>query len=139
MNPAGEYSLAEANPLQGRTRRFDSGGDVEVGVDVDDFYLDSSRTRLALFVSDGAFSKVYGGRLSVSKYLDNGHWDVFYELSDQDQENFDDVDGQILQHRIRGTRDFYTVSGWNVSIFAETYLWDDEDSYSIGFYIQKSF
>lgn len=118
----------------------DSGGDASVGMDFQDLFVDESRTDLTLFTASGEFSNVLGSRLSFDKTAWNGFWSVFYEYAAHDQEGFESDVDDIVQHRLRGSREFRTSGGWDVSVHLQTLLWDeDEDSWSFGFYIQKSF
>jgi hypothetical protein len=117
----------------------DSGFDAEVGVDLDDLFVDDSRTGFTLFATDGAFTSLFGGRFRWARTLESGRWDFLYEYSNNDQKGFDDNNDDFLQTWVRLTREFWTRSGWNVSVSADYRDWEDESSYSLGFYVQKSF
>ena len=72
-------------------------------------------------------------------YTKSGHWNLLYELSKHELEAFDAEFDDLIQHRLRASRDFYSSSGWNASIYAQTLLGDGEDALSLGVYLQKSF
>lgn len=116
-----------------------SGIDAEVGVDIDDVFVRRSQLGLTLFGTDGAFTSTMGGRARFGKELENGRWDVLYEYANNDQRGFGGNNDDFLQSWLRATRDFYTPSGWNVSLSADYRDWQDETSWSLGFYVQKSF
>ncbi|MCP3915594.1 MAG: hypothetical protein GY711_08575 [bacterium] len=116
----------------------ESGGDLELGVDVKDLWTERSRGDVTFFNTHGEFSKVIGTRLLYSKFTRRGHWDALYEIARHDQEGFEDND-DILQHRIRGSHDFRFDGDWDLSVYAQAVLWDSEQSWSLGFYVQKSF
>jgi len=116
-----------------------SGLDTELGVDVDDVILDRTRAGFTVFGTDGAFLSVLGGRFRFGRELDHGRWDLMYEYSNNDQKGFDDDNDDLRQSWFRATRDFHTRSGWNVSLSADYRDWEDESSWSFGFYLQKMF
>lgn len=117
----------------------ESGGDAELGVDVRDLLLDRSRTDFTVFGAQGEFSSLLGVRASWGRYDRLGRWDVLYELGRHEIIGFDDDENDLVQHRVRASREMRLGSGWNVSGYVETILWDDDDAWSLGFYLQKSF
>ncbi len=117
----------------------ESGGSLELGVEVPDAFVDRSRTDLTAFAANGRFTSVAGGRVRFDRLTENGRWDVLYEIAMHDQLSFDADNDDLLQHWVRVGRDFHTESGWGVSLYAETRLWDEESSWSLGFHLQRSF
>ena len=117
----------------------ETGGDGELGWEVLDLFGTGSSTDVTLFGAKGEFSNVAGARFSVGRWLENGRWDAFYEIADMHQLGFSDDRDDILQHRLRGSRDFELGRGWRISLYGEGRLWDDEDSWSLGGYLQKTF
>jgi hypothetical protein len=117
----------------------ETGGDGELGWEVLDLFGTGSSTDVTLFGAKGEFSNVAGARFSVGRWLENGRWDAFYEIADMHQIGFSDDRDDILQHRLRGSRDFELGRGWRISLYGEGRLWDDEDSWSLGGYLQKTF
>ena len=116
----------------------DAGGDFEVGLEQRGFLRPSSRADLTGYFSAGKFSYVAGLRAQYDWKATNGRWRVFYSVENQEQEGFDQLD-QLIQHWFRASRDYYTESGWSFNLRAETLLFGDETSWSIGAYIQRSF
>ena len=94
---------------------------------------------MTVFGNRGAFSSGLGVRLSYDLDVEGGRWSAFYELANHDQAGFEEDNDDLVQQRLRITRDFYTESGWSFSGFAEGQLWDEESTLAAGFYLQKSF
>jgi hypothetical protein len=117
----------------------DSGGDAEIGMDVANLLLDASRTDITLFGQAGEFTTVLGARTATSRASADRHWSIFYELAHHHNQGFGNDRDDILQHRLRGTRDFGLVHGWRVSCYVETMIWDDEGALMLGAYVQKDF
>jgi len=116
----------------------DEGGDAEVGFDVRDVFLERSRLDLTFFGTVGRFSTSVGTRLTYGRFLDRGRWDIFYEAVNFRNHDFSPNVDEVMQQRARASRGFYTESGWDVAIFAEGNLWDDELAYTLGFHLQKN-
>ncbi|MEM7305622.1 MAG: hypothetical protein AAF682_03075 [Planctomycetota bacterium] len=117
----------------------ESGGDLEAGVDTADLWLEDSRFDVTLYFTRGAFSVDGGLRLAYGRALDNGRWDLFYQVADNHQDDFSHESDDLWEHALRGTRAFYLGNGWNVSVDGETRYWDEELSYSVSLYVQKNF
>lgn len=114
----------------------DTGADTSIGIDIEDVFIDGVRAGVTLFGADGSFSSVYGSRFSYGR---PGRWDVMYELSQNDWSDFDVDSDDLLQHRVRATREVHLQSGWDLSMYGQGLFWDDESSWSLGVYLQHSF
>jgi hypothetical protein len=117
----------------------DSGGDTEVGFEVRDAFARNTDLTLAAFGAAGKFEDVVGGRVSLAKTIESGRWDLYYEFANHRQSGFSSDFNDIGQHRLRGSRDWYTPGGWTISVYGEGAYWDEEGSWSLGFYLQKIF
>jgi hypothetical protein len=117
----------------------EAGGDTELGLEVADWLASDSVVDGTLFASIGEFSSLYGTRLSYGQWLGSGRWDALYEIGLEDQAGFDEDSDDLLQQRLRASREFVGSSGWSVSGYAETRFYDDEGSLLLGFYAQWSF
>lgn len=117
----------------------ESGGDLQLGLDAADFLMDASHTDFTLFGQAGEFSSVLGARVSFTRTTDGGSWDLFYEIGQHHEIGFSDDIDDILQHRLRGGRDFGLVRGWRVSTYVEAVTWDEEIAFLLGAYVQKDF
>lgn len=129
--------------LHGRIGVWDdddgSGADIELGMDVQDLWIDRGRGDLSFFAGDGQFSDYAGARLSFGRNVATGYWDVMYEVATHSQTGFDDENDDMVMHRIRTSREFHDISGWNLSVFGESNIWAGDSSYSLGLFLQKSF
>ena len=135
--------LEKKKRLHGRVGVWDadrgSGADAEVGMDVQDFLLDRGRGDLSVFAGDGLYSDYVGARLTFGRNVATGHWDIMYEISSHSQTGFEDENDDMVMHRIRTSREFHDISGWNLSLYGESNIWDEDSSYSLGIFLQKSF
>lgn len=117
----------------------ESGGDGELGVDVKDLFLAQSLIDLTGFATRGRFTDTVGGRLSFGRYTTFGYWNFEYEWALHHIDGFNANNDDLPQHRVRASREFHGPSGWSLSGHAEAGLWDDETSFAVGIYLQKSF
>lgn len=117
----------------------ETGGDAEAGIDVDNLFFDGNRVGFTVFGTEGAYTTLLGTRVQFGANLDNGRWELMYEYSNNEREGFDSGNDELLQSWLRATREFWTDSGWNVSLSADYFDYELESSYSIGIYVQKSF
>ncbi len=117
----------------------DEGGDLAFGTRVEEVLLDDGRLELTGFGTLGAFSAFFGGRATFGQTRGLTGWNLTYELAVNDVADFAENADIILQHLVRGTYRLTTRSGWNLSLFAESLAYDREDSWSVGFYTQRSF
>jgi hypothetical protein len=135
--------VADGQRLHGQVGGWDdeegSGGFAEIGIDLQNHFLDRDRLDITLFGSRGQFTDGGGARFSYGRYTENGRWDIFYEITEYHQLDFPNDRDDILQHRFRASRSFYTDTGSSLSFDVGATLWDSEWSWSIGFYVQKSF
>ena len=117
----------------------EAGGDASVGIEFAELIGSRSTTDVTFFGSSGRFSQLLGARVRYGKVVPSGRWDLFYEFAQNDQEGFDSTQDNFIQHRIRATRNMNWVPGWNLSVYAESLLWADENSWALGVYLQKGF
>ncbi len=117
----------------------EAGGFGDLGMEIQDVFLNRDRLDVTLFGNRAEYSSGGGVRISYGRYTENGRWDLFYEITDNHQFDFPNDADDILQHRFRVSRSIYTDSGWNLSLDAGATLWDREWSWNLGFYIEKNF
>jgi hypothetical protein len=117
----------------------DAGGDAELGIELRELLMRGARANLSAFGTHAKYSDVLGGRASFGRAVDGGYWELLYEFSTQTQAGFTGDLGDILQHRVRASRDFDFSGAWRFSVYADGVLWDDHGAVSVGFYLQKSF
>jgi hypothetical protein len=136
--PAGKDSLLRAE-VGAWVDEEDRGGDVELGIEVDDWYLERSRTSLALFAARGSFTTLAGVRVVYGREIGRGRWDLLYELAGHHLDGFADERDDLLQNRLRGSRVFDLAGGWRFSPYVEADYWDEELAWSLGFWLQRRF
>jgi len=103
----------------------DSGGDLEIGLEVERFRGRDARLMGSLFSVRGQFSSIVGGRLVYSENAAGGHWDALYELARHDQDGFDVGNDDLFLHRLRAGRIFTSAQGWSLSFYGEGVVEDD--------------
>lgn len=121
------------------TDEDDTGGAADLGYEWKDLILDRSRLDVTIFVTIGAFEDVYGARLAYAKYTNSGSWDFFYDIGEHRLSGINDDQDDLIQHRLRLSGTYYVASTWDFSCYAETTIYDEEISWSIGFTLQKRF
>jgi hypothetical protein len=62
-----------------------------------------------------------------------------YEIGFHEQVGFTEAVDDVLQHRLRGSREFHSASGWELSLYVEGRFWEDEGTAILGLYLQRSF
>jgi hypothetical protein len=117
----------------------DAGGAAELGLDVQEPWLERSRGDLTAFATLGRFDTVLGARLAYGQFTENGRWDLYYELSHHRLRRYPDDSDDLFQHRLGAVRSFALSGGFDVSLHADVHLWDEELAWSIGFQVHKSF
>ena len=117
----------------------ETGADLELGFELDDWYLRQSQTKLTLFGSNGKFSDAVGVRAAYSLWTETGSWDLYSEFSRRQQDNFSGDLQDLPLFKLRLSRGFQTSSGWNVDLYLEGTSWQEESAVSLGFFTQKSF
>jgi hypothetical protein len=117
----------------------DSGGDLDLGLTWSDVFRARDTFDTTLFASLGKFNDEAGARFTWARLGDEGSWDLFYEAAFQQIHDFSSGNDDLLQHWLGVRTNWASWHGWNVSLSAETRLWDDFNSWQLGFYTQKSF
>ena len=117
----------------------ENGGFGEVGFELFDAFGDGSLAHAEGFLTQGEFTDVFGARLGIGVQDGGGRWDLTYELAHQDNLGFDDNNDDLVQHRVRASRDWLTALGWNLSVYADFVSWDEEQGLLAGFFAQKGF
>ena len=117
----------------------DSGGDGEVGMSLEEIGFRGSKLELAGFATQGRFSRTLGGRAGLGGTTSNGSWLLGYEFTYDDVEDFADDNDSLPQHRVRAMWDMNTAWNWSVSLHGDVLLFDEETSYAVGLFVQRSF
>ena len=119
----------------------DSGGDVEAGLELSDVFVRGGWANVSAFFVDGRFSRGYGGRLAYGQQLDRQRWDVRYDVSRQENHDFDVDFADFVQHWLRASWGLDLDDGWDLSVTGGVRLWDDNDenAQQLSVYAQKRF
>jgi hypothetical protein len=116
-----------------------TGGAGEVGVDLIDATSSDSNLDVTGFATYANYATVLGGRVRWTQRVANGSYNAFYELSHNNERQFVPEVAVVIQHRLRVSRTFYTVSGWDADIYGETQLIGQDFAYAIGLFVQRRF
>jgi hypothetical protein len=117
----------------------DEGADALVGVALSDAFGRSSRIGFQVFATDGEFTTVLGGRVTLGLPLEALRLDLLYELSQQDQKGFADNNDDFLQHRGRVALGLLDTRGLSLSAYADATFWNSERGLFAGVLAQWSF
>ena len=110
------------------------GGDVRV--DLDTLFGPTSRSWISLYHAEGSDNKAGGLRLGQGWSFGPGTarltWDGA-RFRPRDDE------GTLTQHDVRISWDYWSPAAWNLSVDVGRRFGDDQDSTSMGMYLQKTF
>lgn len=116
----------------------EDGYDFEFGVGVTDMFRADSRSTVAVFMSEGEFSTLYGVRAGHGWRVENGRWDLHYEFSNNDQAGFTADNDDAIQHELHAGRDFRLGQAWDLSVGADARSFNEEESLSLAVYVQQN-
>ena len=119
----------------------DSGADAELGFELADLVNPGSRTTASVWASEGRFARSVGARVAHGRTTRDLSWDVAYEVSQHDNDDFDEDFADILQHWLRASWGWQLWNGWDASVSASVRVWDDneEDGQAVHMYLSKNF
>lgn len=117
----------------------DAGGDLDLGLDIEDFGLENSRLGLHIFQTNGEFSEHLGARVTYSQYVSDNRWSVLVEATKTVQDDFDPAADTFYQYRVRGSYQFQLDETWHISVFGEDTILEDDSSFLLGFQFDRSF
>jgi len=130
--------------LHGHASAYDdeagTGGAGEIGVEVRGLLGGQSRIDLTAFGAIATFEDLLGGRLSFGRSWGSGaRWDLLYEFSSHKLRDVPTDRDDLLQHRVRASGGIRFEPGWDLSLYGEGVLWDEDFSWNVGFTLQKRF
>ena len=114
------------------------GGAVDLGIEINDIVARGVRGDLTVFGARGQFENQYGVRASLGQFADKGHWEIFYEISNNRRFGFPNDRDDIIQHRARISSG-YLAAPWNFSVFIEVANFDAEISWAVGLNVERNF
>ncbi|MFO1053120.1 MAG: hypothetical protein U1F36_12980 [Planctomycetota bacterium] len=136
----GAYGTAHwRGEIAGFADQSGSGGSCEIARSVPDFLFDGFTLEMAAFGSIAQFENTVGLRLLLSHVVQDGRFDLSYEIANHHLAGRDANADDLLQHRLRVSRSLFLDAGWSLSFHGDVVLWDDDLSYALGFFVQRSF
>lgn len=117
----------------------DAGGDLELGLGLDEVLFERGRADLSLFGTLGRFLWLAGLRASIGQAGPSGSWELFYEIAASHQDDFSSDLDDLYQHRLGVRQDFASIDGWNLSLHAAGTLWDEDYGVQLGLFLVRSF
>jgi hypothetical protein len=117
----------------------EQGGDLELGLDVRDRWIDGDDAAIELFGVRGSYSTDAGMRVRWGLADDAGRWDFSYRLADRHMDEFSHESDDLWEHAVRGSRAMYLGDGWYTSLAGEARSFIEEFDFSLTLYVQKTF
>lgn len=117
----------------------EEGGDGELTFEVHDMLFDGSRVEAAGFGTQGRFTTLAGWRASLGGGAAQVAWNLGYEFVLNDQQGFSTDNDELPQHRASLDLDWNTPTGWSLALHGAYLIYDEEDGYTAGLYLQRSF
>lgn len=139
----GYTAVGEKQRLSGRLDAWQDedqsgfGGNVRYGRR--DWLVDQGEVAFSLFFDEGQFSSVLGARIDAWSFRESGNWRWTYEASRHENTDFSGVDDTLLQHLVRASWDRSLGKDWTLSLSGDVRFGDEQDSYSLGIFLQRRF
>lgn len=116
-----------------------SGGSAELGWERLGLLQDGARTGLTPFFVQGRSNSLFGVRVDHGGDFSFGRLDLLYELAFVHHEGFPADRDDLLQHRLGALCTTDLGGAWSGTFHTEVTLWDEDLSFALGFYLQRSF
>lgn len=104
-----------------------------------DAFQDGGELALALFTNDGRFSSVTGLRATVRGTAGQGFWNLGLESGLFEQDDFFGDQGELWQHLVRGGYDRALGQRWDLSIWGDQRLGDEQGATTLGLSLRRRF
>ncbi|MBL8863662.1 MAG: hypothetical protein JNK02_16855 [Planctomycetes bacterium] len=117
----------------------EEGFDAELAFLVDDLLYDGALFEAAGFVTQGRFTELAGWRAALGGRGGVATWRLGYEFVVNRYEGFSADNDDLPHHRATGDLDWFTASGWSLTLHGETLLYDQETGWAASLYLQRSF
>lgn len=117
----------------------EEGADGELTFEVYDMLFDGSRVEASGFGTQGRYTTLAGWSASIGGGGATIGWRAGYEFVLNKEQGFSSENDELPQHRASANLDWNTASGWSVSLHGEYLLYDEEDGYAAGLFVQRSF
>jgi hypothetical protein len=116
----------------------EEGGDGELALEIERIG-EHGFVEIGMFGVRGRFSSAFGGRLALGRVGEASRFALALETAAQRIDGFSTDNDDLPQHRLRADAEVHGASGWSFSAHADASVWDDENGWTAGFYLQKSF
>ena len=116
-----------------------AGASLELGMDVRDVIGTDSNLDVIAFGNSSEFVSVIGARAIWNKRVDGGMYNVFYEIANHRETDFPEAITDVVQHRLRFSRNFFTASGFDADAYGEVQVIGTDISYTLGLFFQRRF
>jgi hypothetical protein len=117
----------------------DEGASADAGIEFPRLLIHGLRPDFTAFGSRGQTTTIFGGRLTCALPTDDGRWDLTYEIANHHLHGFSSSVNDLTQQRLFLSRSFNLRGGWSASLNAQASGWDSNWSWSVGWFVQKSF
>jgi hypothetical protein len=138
----GWYNLTERLRLDGSAMQFqdqdDSGGAYDAGLTARDLLWERGSVSVHLYDIDGKYSSGLGVRASATRRFDAGSLRLDLDATNYDGGALGGGDS-FANQRARVGWDMALWADWSLSLDAEQRFGDQQDSQSLGFYLQRRF
>jgi hypothetical protein len=115
------------------------GGSADAGVELPSLVIDDLRTDFTVLGSRGEFTTVLGGRVTCSLPAEDGRWDATFEYANHRLHDAPSDQNDLVQEQLLLSRNFLWNGGWSLSLNGGATWWDSGVSWSVGWFVQKSF
>ncbi|MCP3916702.1 MAG: hypothetical protein GY711_14195, partial [bacterium] len=143
LSLGGWHQLSDDVRLNGRVNWWEDeeqdGAGGEVRAAWRDLLWERGEVNATLFTNTGAFSSVTGARFGGTRSTGRGYLAVTWELAKHEQDGFVGTQEDLLQQVLRGSWDTTLGDDWNLSLSADQRFGDEQDSFALGFYLQRRF
>jgi hypothetical protein len=135
------HKLAGGSRLTGRVDSWksedDSGGGAEFNWNLPNWLAENSTTTFSVFDRQGTYTDYLGLRFDQSLNLDSGNWRLSMETAQY--QPIDRGDSTLNQNDIRLSWSHWSRDGWSLNVDGGYRFGDQQNSPSVGFYLQRSF
>ncbi|MEM8882745.1 MAG: hypothetical protein AAGD14_01595 [Planctomycetota bacterium] len=125
--------------LVGWVDQDDTGGAADLSIEWRDLFTDGFRLDVTAFVSVAKFEEVYGLRGTIGFNRPRYSVNLLYEISERHLDGFPPDRDDLIQHWVRLSTGIFVWETWDLDLFAEVIVFDEETNYSIGFNLTKRF
>ena len=134
--PSGEESRIRA-VLSGWNDEHGNAGSFELGFDMAGALTEDGRVDLSFVANTSQHVSLLGARLLVDGRLEDGRWEAFYEFGNHHLQGFPQDRDDAVQHRFGGELQFWSISGFDVAVRGESWIWDEDSAWSIALRLER--